>query len=127
MPEKEIWKLLELLNEYHHFNSDLIGYFYDEEYEKFYLRTELPLEDKHKLEKVGALIDDGINEVRVENEWICSKRFGFIQRLVEQDKIDIHKIPIIQWELNTHSYEENLLMCLAISEQPIELLISYLK
>jgi hypothetical protein len=68
-------KLLNLLNEYHHFNSDLIGYFYDEEYEKFYFRTELPEEDKEKLRKANALIDDGISDTWIENEWICSKKF----------------------------------------------------
>lgn len=68
-------KLLDLLNEYHHFNSDLIGYFRDGEYEKIYFRTELPQEKKEELEKAGALIDDGINEQRIENERIISKRF----------------------------------------------------
>jgi len=68
-------KLELLLNEYHHFNSDLIGYYRDSEYEKFYFRTELPQEEKDKLEKAGALIDDGVDEQRIENERIISKRF----------------------------------------------------
>ena len=124
--KKEIWKLLELLNEYHHFNSDLIYYWWDEECEKFYFHTELPEEQKKKL--WDALINDGIDEQRVGNEWICSKKFWFIKWLVENDKIDLDEIPYLTdehwWGFN--EYEE-VIMILSISDTPIENLILYLK
>ena len=63
---------------------------------------------------------------------ICSKQFWFIKRLVYEDKIDHEKIK--SWELNwckwyfeTVQPEYFVIMLLAISENPIEDLISYLK
>ena len=143
--KKEIWmeKLIELLNEYHHFNSDLIYYWWDEECEKFYFHTELQEEQKKKL--WYALIDDGIDEQRVGNEWICSKKFWFIKRLVENDKIDTSKandknLNGYEIELRIRAVKElvadseektvlylNLLMLLAIQEQPIDFLCEILK
>ena len=134
---KEIWKLLELLNEYHHFNSDLIGYFYDDEYDKFYFRTELPEEKKEELKNADALIDDGISEVRVEDERIISKKFWFIKWLVENDKIDIEKVEkkfyneiciTDYWDKDRAYWKSDLVISvLSISDTPIEDLISYLK
>ena len=134
MPEKEIWKLLELLNEYHHFNSDSIYYWWDEEYERVYFHSELPEEQKKKLAKAG--IDyEWVDEDRIDDEWLCSKKFWFIQWLVENDKIDrdkvreksdffpVEKVP----EYNSYSDYESLLMLLSIQDEPIEFLISILK
>ena len=134
---KEIWKLLELLNEYNHFNSDLIAYFYDDEYDKFYFRTELPEEKKEELKNADALIDDGISEVRVEDERIISKKFWFIKWLVENDKIDIEKVEkkfyneiciTDYWDKDRAYWKSDLVISvLSISDTPIEDLISYLK
>jgi hypothetical protein len=71
--------------------------------------------------------------------YIISLQGGFIQRLVEQDKIDLvkfsDKLSSPSWTmedrykyLNSDFWLYNsLLMLLSISEQPIELLISVLK
>ena len=133
---KEIWKLLELLNEYHHFNSDLIYYWWDEEYERVYFHTELPEEQKEKLAKAG-IDDEWIDEQRVYDEWICSKQFWFIKWLVENDKIDREK-NVLAFEFSSvytydgedyedHLKECKLLMLLAIQDEPINFLISILK
>lgn len=71
------------------------------------------------------------------NSVIISKRFWFIQRLVENDKIDLweklfnltkndNKKSIIL-DNNDFSWEDTFLMLLSISDTPIEDLISYLK
>ena len=71
------------------------------------------------------------------SEFLCiSKRYEFIQRLVENNKIDIerlHKIVDYRLEIkenyvNAHDYNSDcLLMLLSISQNPISDLISYLK
>lgn len=62
--------------------------------------------------------------------YLISKSFWFIKWLVENDKIDVEK-EIKNSELNwlhEHYFREDcLLMLLAISDTPIEDLISYLK
>ena len=126
-------KLIELLNEYHHFNSDLIYYWWDEEYERVYFHSELPEEQKKKL--WDALFNDGIDEQRVGNEWLCSKKFWFIKWLVDNDKIDrVQKTKEfrLQIELDNWSYwelwgEARLLMLLSIQDEPIQFLVSILK
>ena len=71
-------------------------------------------------------------------EDIISKRAGFIKRLVENDKIDLWKIKKLYRKSNEHSihtypimykytYDESLLMQLALSDSPINDLISYLR
>jgi len=75
------------------------------------------------------------------NEWISdaeylqviSKKFWFIKRLVEQNKIDDSKVwnsdmLSVQYHdlVNDYKYEW-LIMILSISENPISDLISYLK
>lgn len=126
--KKEIWKLLELLNEYHHFNSDLIGYFYDDEYDKFYFRTELPEEKKEELKNADALMDDGISEVRVEDERIISKKFWFIFWLVKNDKIEFREDFYLEdqhwWWFGE---DEDIIMLLAIQDEPIRFLCEILK
>ena len=122
-------KLIELLNEYHHFNSDLIYYWWDEEYERVYFHTELPEEQKKKLAKAG-IDDEWIDEQRVYDEWICSKKFWFIKWLVENDKIDRKKLEYSDSDCTVYRSDttyEMLLMLLSISDTPIEDLILYLK
>ena len=139
--KKEIWKLLELLNEYHHFNSDLIYYWWDKEYEKVYFHSELPEKEKEKLRKAGIYNeeDDWVDEDWIWDEWICSKKFWFIKWLVENDKIDRRWIdkPIEYIEFysdynldsETHHYSDvdSLLMLLAIQDEPIRFLFEIIK
>ena len=130
--KKESWiaKLIELLNEYHHFNSDLIYYWWDKEYEKVYFHSELPEKEKEKLRKAGIYNeeDDWVDEDWIWDEWICSKKFWFIKWLVENDKIDKGKIPQIDGSYySLYDDYDNLLMSLSIQDEPINFLISILK
>ena len=101
------------------------------------------------IELLREFDDENWNAVHIENYiyaqdyMIISKRFGFIKRLVDNDKIDKKKIDTRlvryveshydeEWYWVENSYEdyelyECLLMLLAISDTPIEDLISYLK
>lgn len=120
MPEKEIWKLLELLNEY----DD--GWW------------QIRIND---IEPIGCDVYAMPCWDSIEH-CIISKSYWFIQRLVEQDKIDESKINLNDYEIEirvravkellSDSEEKTvlylkLLMLLSISEQPIEFLISILK
>lgn len=61
---------------------------------------------------------------------ICSKWYGFIQRLVENDKIDfewLEKELLKIWIYKNVWYYEWLLMLLSIQDNPIEFLVSILK
>lgn len=73
----------------------------------------------------------------VQNE-IVSKYYWFIKRLFEKDKIDLWKIKKLYRKSNEHSthtypilydysYDESMLMLLAIQDDPIDFLISLLK
>ena len=103
---KEIWKLLELLNEY--------DSWWD--YDDYYWPSEEFYGENWDLE-------------------IISKKFWFIKWLVENDKIDLDKVreksdffPVEKVpEYNSYSDYESLLMLLAISDTPIEDLLLYLK
>lgn len=126
--KKEIWKLLELLNEY---EKDWVNEF--ETYvERWYCeRTYQILSGKW----------ENSNELKPCE--IISKRYWFIKWLVENDKIDKRKIDTRlvrnveshydeDWYWVENSYEDysdtdTLLMLLSISDTPIEDLISYLK
>ena len=115
-------KLIELLNEYNWQDS----YWLDED----------------SISK-GKYINRWSGDQCFVNEHIISKRFGFIKRLVDNDKIDKKKIDTRlvryveshydeEWYWVENSYEdyelyECLLMLLAISDTPIEDLCSYLK
>lgn len=57
--------------------------------------------------------------------YVVSKRCEFIKWLVENDKIDLDKIE--KHSFFWYTYYQNLLMLLAISDEPIELLNSLLK
>ena len=103
---KEIWKLLELLNEYerervNHSMIDFIPYW-----------------------------EKSLNDLSVAQ--VISKKYWFIKWLVENDKIDIDKVE----EKSEYTFIKNgwwehiiedVLMLLSISDTPIEDLISYLK
>jgi hypothetical protein len=95
MPEKEIWKLLELLNEYN-FQEYNVKRFFKEE---------------------------NVNNV-MKAEWIISKRYWFIKWLVENDKINKSKVFSF---IDTDGTYEDILCLLALSDEPIEDLISFLK
>ena len=70
---------------------------------------------------------------------VISSRYGFIQRLIENDKIDTNKLEKIWYEETVYMYDwqyieiveysdyESLLMLLSIQDKPIEFLISVLK
>ena len=63
------------------------------------------------------------------DSYMISKQFWFIERLVKKNKIDISKLSreSDMWFGDKYEREESLLMLLAISDNPIEDLISYLK
>lgn len=104
---KEIWKLIELLNEY-----------------------EKTLEQNLQIEWTEVWI-------KSTPEIVISKKFWFIKRLVENDKIDFEWMSwhwkIISYLTDEKDYKWNdikewvVLMLLSISSSPIEDLISYLK
>ena len=62
-----------------------------------------------------------------------SKEYGFVEWLIEQDKIDVESYCRItsverKWEKDVYRDEvDSLLMLLAIQDEPIEFLISLLK
>ena len=116
---KEIWKLIELLNEY--WEYDLV---------------------ENNWEICKWTTDDETGEINIYTDYtnnIISKKFWFIKWLVENDKIDLweklfnltkndnRKSIICDLDNNDFSWEDTFLMLLAISDTPIEDLISYLK
>lgn len=110
---KEIWKLIELLNEYEDWMVSWVKE-YVEEFGVFVLNT----------------------EQMIEEEIIISKSFWFIKRLVENDKIDRDKMNEkaeykIYYSGTPREVKQTsidgLLMLLSISDTPIDDLVSYLK
>ena len=106
--------------------------------------------EKNWMEKLIKLLNEYDNNWGVTdywalfnrmNEWInetedlqvISKKFWFIKRLVEQNKIDDSKVwnsdmLSVQYNVLVNDYKyEWLIMILSISENPISDLISYLK
>ncbi len=92
------------------------------------------------IELLREFDDENWNAVHIENyiyaqdHMIISKRYGFIKWLVDNDKIDNDKLEVayeneedlyIEWDV-CRDYRI-ILMLLAISDTPIEDLISYLK
>lgn len=71
------------------------------------------------------------------NAVIISKRFWFIEWLVENDKIDTDELLDIYWETSQSMWQDNkyelyseyerLLMLLALQDEPIEFLCNKLK
>ena len=73
--------------------------------------------------------DDEEQTKYISIEKVFSKRFWFIQWLVENEKIDLYKIPEI-WNSNPDYIlweVEVALMELAVQDKPIEFLVSILK
>ena len=98
-------KLIELLNEYEGWIVSWVKE-YSEEFGVFVLNT----------------------EQMIEEEIIISKSFGFIKWLVDNDKIDFTKLKVNYiYHDDEWSWEKELLMQLAIQDNPIEFLISILK
>ena len=114
--KKEIWKLIELLNEhfkekYKNSKRNLI-YFerYDDVNHWFNMNNE-----------------DRVYNWFVAEETIFGKRYWFIKWLVEKEKIDFSNIDFYFLQREQYTKTESLLMLLSISDTPIEDLISYLK
>ena len=73
----------------------------------------------------------------IMDEVVISKRFGFIKRLVEKNKIDTsykkhwenrpYKLHQFSGKAEKYSSYDTILMLLSISDTPIDDLISYLK
>ena len=85
-----------------------------------------------KLVKYAEDYAESISEDITEK--VISKKFWFIQRLVENDKIDFYTILKENWTFRKEFYAienkkeyERLIMLLSISDTPIEDLIKYLK
>ena len=121
--KKEIWKLLELLNEYEKWESWISNARTTNLAFLYYLNNPAPISELN----------------------LISKKFWFIKWLVENDKIDTSKandknLNGYEIELRIRAVKElvadseektvlylKLLMLLSISSSPIEDLISYLK
>ena len=59
---------------------------------------------------------------------LVSRNYWFIQRLVENDKVNLYITPL-EWieDLDKYNQEDKLLMTLSISDTPIDDLLLYLK
>jgi len=69
---------------------------------------------------------DKEKEIRKYENYIISKKYGFIERLVENDKIDIKKVK--EWEIMlSRNDKENIIWKLSIQDNPIDYLCSILK
>lgn len=79
-------------------------------------------------------LDLGVSLAWITICWIhetvlISKKFWFINRLVEKDKIDLDKVCNNEnyYSVDVWDNTDELIMLLAISDTPIDDLISYLK
>ena len=122
-------KLIELLNEY--------------EYSLFEDKSLAPqrwdIQDWVVFEKNFCEDLDKPNDLTMDVTHLISHRFWFVKWLVDNDKIDLweklfnltkndnRKSIICDLDNNDFSWEDTFLMLLAISDTPIEDLISYLK
>lgn len=108
MPEKEIWKLLEE-----------------------YLQTKN--KDIQDFMNIAALMTQSDN--KLYQTYIISKNFWFVERLVEQDKIDKKKLDeaerrpmyVTDDRFSLYKVDECVIMLLSISDTPIDLLCNLLK
>ena len=120
---EEIWKLIELLNEYETPRSWVVYKSYDD-YDWFFYWVDCDWE----------------TEIAWSDSLICSKKFWFIKWLVENDKIDLEAQAIqyaksdlskffAEWKDKDWMSDDYamLLMLLAIQDEPINFLISILK
>ena len=114
-------KLIELLNEY--------------EYSLFEDKSLAPqrwdIQDWVVFEKDFCKDLDKPRDLAMDVTHLISHRFSFIKWLVDNDKIDNKKIPqfgLVGWYTDfEYSEYENLLMVLAIQDEPIEFLLSIIK
>jgi len=74
------------------------------------------------------------DDVWLGYETILSKKFGFIKRLVDNDKIDRDRILKEKWQFRLFYYDlervknyDRLVMYLSVEDTPIEFLVSILK
>ncbi len=74
------------------------------------------------------------NYIYAQDYLIISKKFGFIQWLVENDKIDFYNILKENWTFRKEFYAienrkeyERLIMLLSVSDKPIDFLCRILK
>ena len=121
---KEIWKLIELLNEYQKENWPEWISFYEK---NWYLGCQI----EHYVSAYWYE-DDYRVDMEYWVEILISKYFWFIKWLVENDKINTKSWPLywfhfIMSNRQSYSFYETLLMILAISDTPIEDLLLYLK
>lgn len=94
---------------------------------------EIKEKDIQQFMNIAALMTQ--SDSKLYQTYIISKDFGFISRLVENEKIDFDKIIekseyLIEYRWNKidqNMFENTLLMLLSISDTPIEDLISYLR
>jgi len=89
---------------------------------------EMPL-SRRKWREENWILYRRFMSVEDAERMVISKSFWFIKRLIDSDKIDNSKLSreSDMWFWDKYEREESLLMLLAISENPIEDLISYLK
>ena len=92
---------------------------------------ELLNEYEIKREKTKMNITDKRNEWDFDNEYtpliIISKQFWFIERLVENDKIEASEIMLDDRMWTIYDKTDSTLMMLAIKDNPLEYLCSILK
>ena len=117
--KKEIWKLIELLNEY---EMDVV--------KQSYMYPVYSRDEENK--KILNLYIGFNTEEELKYKWllsyIVSLDYWFIERLVENDCLDLDKLEKKVLKENLiRKFDEWLLMLLSISDTPIEDLISYLK
>jgi hypothetical protein len=113
-------KLIELLNEYEKVREKSEYQKLSNKEYKWFSSYFFPLCFWHKEDFSWAMTNEF-------GEWtenvICSKKFWFIKWLVENEKIDLDRIPAIEDNGATNI----VLMLLSIQDEPIEFLISILK
>ena len=119
-------KLIELLNEYEKVREKSEYQKMSNKEHKWFSSFYFPLCFWHPEGISGAMTNEF-------HEWaesvICSKKFWFIQWLVDNEKIKEEEYQFIWTDEMQYTYSkyENLLMLLSIQDNPIEFLISILK
>ena len=101
---KEIWKLIELLNEYEKRESWISNARTTNFAFLYYLN----------------------NPASISELTLISKKYWFIKWLVENEKIDFSNIDFYFLQREQYTKTESLLMLLSISDTPIEDLITFI-
>ena len=121
--KKEIWKLIELLNEYENRDDDQ------------QIEWRIWEWDKWENGKVRWIVND-VYMWWVSELVVCSAYYWFIKWLVENDKIDTDPIrtrvkrvyvELEPREFTPQDFVDRVIMLLSISDTPIEDIILYLK